>query len=47
MSDLTFWACVRFSVQFMLSGAALTFYLPRRKHFAGRTDAGWDGPGQL
>lgn len=28
MSDLTFWACVRFSVQLMLSGAALTFYLP-------------------
>lgn len=33
MSDLTIWACVRFSIQLMLSGAALTFYLPRRKHF--------------
>ena len=43
MSDLTFWACVRFSVQLMLSGAALTFYLPRRKHFAGRILAGAAG----
>lgn len=36
MSDLTFWACVRFSVQLMLSGAALTFYLPRRRYFWAR-----------
>ena len=43
MSDLTFWACVRFSVRLMLSGAALTFYLPRRKHFAGRILAGAAG----
>ncbi len=36
MSGLSFWSCVRFSLQLMMSGAALTFYLPRRQHFLWR-----------
>lgn len=40
MSDLTFWACVRFSLQLMFAALPFLFYLPRRKWFPGRLLAG-------
>ena len=43
MSDLTFWACVRFSLQLMFCGGLQTFHLPRKKNFRFRLFLGGAG----
>lgn len=43
MRDLTFWACVRFSLQLMFCGGLLTFHLPRKKNFRFRLFLGGAG----
>lgn len=43
MSELEFVSCIRFSLQLMMAGTVMTFYLPKRNHFFLRLTAGAAG----